>query len=304
MILAMTHRRAVALMVLVTLLWSVAGVVTRHLDAARSFEVTFWRSAFNALALVVALGFLRGPALVTGLRRAGRAVWISGICWAVMYTAFMIALTLTSVANVLVTMALSPILTALLSRVFLGHRLPLRTWLAIVAAAAGIAWMFGAQASDGASLLGSLVAFAVPLAGAINLTVLQHAGEDAAKPQDMLPAVLIGALLSAVTVLPMAWPFQASSHDLGLLALLGVVQLAMPCLLMVRLSRVLPAPEIALLALLEVIFGVAWAWLGAGEEPSVSVLLGGGLVLLALVANESLAMRQSGGQLRTAQRGD
>lgn len=300
----MTHRRAVALMVLVTLLWSVAGVVTRHLDAARSFEVTFWRSAFNALALVVALGFLRGPALVTGLRRAGRAVWISGICWAVMYTAFMIALTLTSVANVLVTMALSPILTALLSRVFLGHRLPLRTWLAIVAAAAGIAWMFGAQASDGASLLGSLVAFAVPLAGAINLTVLQHAGEDAAKPQDMLPAVLIGALLSAVTVLPMAWPFQASSHDLGLLVLLGVVQLAMPCLLMVRLSRELPAPEIALLALLEVIFGVAWAWLGAGEEPSVSVLLGGGLVLLALVANESLAMRQSGGQLRTAQRGD
>lgn len=304
MILAMTHRRAVALMVLVTLLWSVAGVVTRHLDAARSFEVTFWRSAFNALALVVALGFLRGPALVTGLRRAGRAVWISGICWAVMYTAFMIALTLTSVANVLVTMALSPILTALLSRVFLGHRLPLRTWLAIVAAAAGIAWMFGAQASDGASLLGSLVAFAVPLAGAINLTVLQHAGEDAAKPQDMLPAVLIGALLSAVTVLPMAWPFQASSHDLGLLALLGVVQLAAPCLLMVRLSRELPAPEIALLALLEVIFGVAWAWLGAGEEPSVSVLLGGGLVLLALVANESLAMRQSGGRLRTAQRGD
>lgn len=300
----MTHRRAVALMVLVTLLWSVAGVVTRHLDAAHSFEVTFWRSAFNALALVVALGFLRGPALVSGLCRAGRAVWISGICWAVMYTAFMIALTLTSVANVLVTMALSPILTALLSRVFLGHRLPPRSWLAIVAAAAGIAWMFGAQASDGASLLGSLVAFAVPLAGAINLTVLQHAGEDAAKPQDMLPAVLIGALLSAVTVLPMAWPFQASSHDLGLLALLGVVQLAVPCLLMVRLSRELPAPEIALLALLEVIFGVTWAWLGAGEEPSISVLLGGGLVLLALVANESLAMRQAGGRLRAAQRGD
>jgi drug/metabolite transporter (DMT)-like permease len=288
----MTHRRAVALMVLVTLLWSLAGVVTRHLDAARSFEVTFWRSAFNALALIVVLGCMRGPALWRGLLQAGRAVWISGVCWAVMYTAFMLALTLTSVANVLVTMAISPMLTALFSRLFLGHRLPARTWLAILVAGTGIAWMFGAQADEGDALLGSLVACAVPLAGAINLTVLQHVGKDSQVSQDMLPAVLIGGLLSAFATLPMAWPLQASSHDLSLLALLGVVQLAIPCLLMVRLSRELPAPEISLLALLEVIFGVAWAWLGAGEQPALSVLLGGGLVLLALVSNEALAMRQ------------
>ena len=108
----------------------------------------------------------------------------------------------------------------------------------------------------------------------------------------MLPAVLIGALLSAAATLPLAWPLATSTHDLGLLALLGVVQLAIPCLLMVRLTRELPAPEISLLALLEVIFGVAWAWLGAGEAPDSSVLLGGGLVLAALVGNELLAMRQ------------
>ena len=75
--------------------------------------------------------------------------------------------------------------------------------------------------------------------------------------------------------------------------MLGVVQLAVPCLLMVRLTRELPAPEIALLALLEVIFGVAWAWLGAGEQPSANVLLGGGLVLIALAANEMAAWRES-----------
>ena len=287
----MTHRRAVALMVLVTLLWSMAGVVTRHLDAARSFEVTFWRSAFNALALIVVLTWWRGFGLWRGLLSAGQAVWISGICWAVMYTAFMVALTLTSVANVLVTMAIAPLLTALLSRFLLGHRLPARTWLAIVVAGAGIGWMFGIQAGDG-TLLGSLVACAVPLAGAVNLTVLQKVGKDATVAVDMLPAVLIGGLLSAATTLPLAWPMQASGHDLGLLALLGIVQLAVPCLLMVRLTRELPAPEISLLALLEVIFGVAWAWLGAGEAPSVSVLLGGGLVLVALVGNELLALRR------------
>ena len=71
----MTRRRAVALMVLVTLLWSIAGVVTRHLDAARSFEVTFWRSLFNALALAIGLTALRGPGLWPGLLRSGRVLW-------------------------------------------------------------------------------------------------------------------------------------------------------------------------------------------------------------------------------------
>jgi len=287
----MTHRRAVALMVLVTLLWSIAGVVTRHLDAARSFEVTFWRSLFNALALAVGLTALRGPALWSGLLRSSRVLWASGLCWAVMFTAFMVSLTLTTVANVLVTMAIGPMMTAIFSRIFLGKHLPLRTWLAILAAGAGISWMFGAEAGNGASLLGSLVACAVPLAGAANWTLLQRAGEPGAQGPDMLPAVLLGALISAAVTLPLTWPLQASRHDLGLLALLGFVQLALPCLLVVRLSRHLPAPEIALLALLEVVFGVAWAWLWAGERLSSNVLLGGALVLGALVANEAFARR-------------
>jgi drug/metabolite transporter (DMT)-like permease len=281
--------------VLVTLLWSIAGVVTRHLDAARSFEVTFWRSAFNALALVVMLGWLRGASLWTDLLRAPPAVWLSGVCWGVMYTAFMVALTLTSVANVLVTMALGPVVTALFSRFFLGHRLPLRTWVAIVVAGAGIAWMFGLEAARGGSLVGSLVACAVPLAGAVNFTLLQRASQQGrAAANDMPPAVMIGALLSALCTLPLAWPLQASGHDLSLLALLGVVQLAIPCLLVVRVSRVLKAPEIALLALLEVVFGVAWAWQWGGERPDGGALIGGALVLGALVVNELAALRGTG----------
>jgi drug/metabolite transporter (DMT)-like permease len=291
----MSHHRAVALMVLATLLWSIAGVVTRHLDAARGFELTFWRSGFNALALVLALGVLRGAAAWRGIVSGNRAIWISGVCWSVMYTAFMIALTLTSVANVLVTMAVGPLLTALSARLFLGHRLPPRTWVAIAVASAGIAWMFGEAAARGAALVGSLVALAVPVASSVNFTLLQQragaARDDSGKTQDMLPAVMLGALLSAAAMLPLAWPLQASNHDIGLLALLGVVQLAIPCLLVVRLSRELPAPEIALLALLEVIFGVLLAWLGAGEVPAASALAGGALVLGALAGNELLGRR-------------
>ena len=291
----MSHRRAVALMILATFLWSIAGVVTRHLDAARSFEVTFWRSLFVVVTLCTTLTVMRGPALWRSILTARWPLWVSGLCWGTMYTAFMIALTLTSVANVLVTLAVGPLVTALFARMFLGHRLPPQTWAAIVLGGAGIGWMFGQEALSGASLTGTLVAFAVPLAAAVNWTLLQsiaNGPRNSDSPPDMLPAVLIGALLSAGVTLPLAWPLTASAHDISLLALLGVVQLSIPCLLAVRLTRELPAAEIALLGLLEVVFGVTWAWLGAGEQPSSATLTGGALVIAALVINEILGLWQ------------
>jgi drug/metabolite transporter (DMT)-like permease len=291
----MTHRRAVLTMVLVTLLWSTAGVVARQLEQARSFEVTFWRSLFNGVGLLVLLGWLRGPrALAARIRTGGGVLWASALCWSVMFTAFMVALTLTTVANVLVVMALSPLFTALLSRFVLRHQLPVRTWLAIVVAGGGMAWMFGQDigGAGGTHLLGALIALGVPLASAVNWTLIQHAthGDE---PADMLPALLLGAMLSAAATLPAAWPLQASASDVGWLALLGVTQLAIPCVLAVTAARTLAAPEVALLALLEVLFGVAWAWAGAGEEPSDAVLVGGALVLGALAGNELLALRRA-----------
>ena len=288
----MTHRKAVLLMVVVTLMWSIAGVVSRHFEAAKGFEVTFWRSLFNGVALVVLLSWLRGPArLVRAIRDGGRTLWLSGLCWAVMYTAFMMALTLTTVANVLVTMALAPLFTALSARLALGHRLAARTWGAIVLAGVGIAWMYAREVSgsDSRHLLGTVVALGVPIAAAVNWTLIQH--NRGAAQQDMLPAVLIGALLSALVTLVPSLPFEATPRDLGLLAMLGTVQLAIPCLLAVTIARSLAAPEISLLGLLEVVFGVLWAWLGANEAPAASVITGGLLVLGALAGNELLAMR-------------
>jgi drug/metabolite transporter (DMT)-like permease len=280
----LSHPQAVVLMVAVTLMWSIAGVVTRHLEQARSFEVTFWRSFFTVLSLLVILPFFHGRALVGKLRGGGATLWLSGLCWSVMFTAFMLALTLTSVANVLVTLALGPFLTALVARVLIGHRILPRTWLAIGVAGAGIAWMYGAQVSAG-QLAGTLVALCVPLAGAVNWTLTQR-GHTHGRDVDLVPAVLIGAALCSLFTLPLAMPFQASLHDIGLLALLGLVQLAIPCALSVVCARVLQAPEIALLALLEIVFGILLAWVGADEVPAPAVLMGGALVIGALAMNE------------------
>ncbi len=286
----LTHTQAVFLMVAVTLMWSIAGVITRHLEHARSFEVTFWRSFFTVLSLLVILPFFQGREVFSKIRNGGAPLWLSGVCWSVMFTAFMVALTLTSVANVLVTMALGPFLTALIARVFIGHRIPARTWAAILVAGAGIAYMYGTQL-EGGSLAGTLVALCVPLAGGVNWTITQRANAHG-RQVDLVPSVLVGAVISSLATLPLAVPFAATAHDIGLLAVLGLVQLAIPCALAVICARVLQAPEISLLALLEVIFGILLAWIGAGEAPGESVLAGGALVLGALVVNELVGWRQ------------
>lgn len=275
-------------------LWSTAGVVTRHLEEARSFEMTFWRSFFTVLSLLLILPLWQGKNVFAKLPWRNRYFWLSGVCWSVMFTAFMVALTLTAVANVLITMAVGPLLTALITRVFLGHRLPGRTWVAIALAGIGIAWMYGNQLSlgDPHFLLGSLVALCVPIAGAVQWTLVQKSQSEG-QNLDLVPSVLLGAVFSCLLTLPLAMPFQASAHDVGWLAALGLFQLAIPCALSVVCARVLKAPEVSLLALLEIVFGIALAWWGANESPQLSVLLGGALVLGALLLNECLGWRQN-----------
>lgn len=287
----LTHSRAVLLMILVALMWSIAGVMTRQLETARSFEVTFWRSFFTALSLLVILPLVQGRIVFSKIRDGGAALWVSGICWSVMFTAFMVALMLTTVANVLITLALGPFMTAFAARMFIGHRIALRTWLAIAAAGAGIAWMYGGQVDFQSQLPGMLVALLVPIAGAINWTVVQSSRSHG-KNIDLVPAVLVGAVISCLITLPLSFPMQATSQDIGLLAVLGLFQLAIPCVLSVWCASVLKAPEISLLALLEVIFGILLAWIGAGEMPGPSVLTGGALVVGALVVNELIGWRQ------------
>ncbi len=286
----LTHTRAVLLMVVVTFLWSLAGLVTRHLEHAQKFEVTFWRSLFTFACLLLILPAWQGFGVFRRMRHAGAALWLSGLCWSGMFTFFMLALMLTSVANVLVTMALAPLFTALAARFLINYAVPLRTWVAIMIAGGGIVFMYGSQLGEGISIAGTLLALCIPMAGAANWTVSQHA-HSKGQNIDMVPAVLIGAGLSALLTFPLALPFQASGFDLTLLAGLGIVQLAIPCVLAVQCARVLKAPEVALLSMLEVIFGILLVWWGASEAPRLEVLVGGALVIGALLANEMLGWR-------------
>jgi len=281
---------ALALMVVAPLLWSLAGVLTRQIQSAGAFEMAFWRSSFAAAFVFVALSLLQEQRPFATLREAGLPGLVSGAMWAVMFTCFIVALTLTTVANVLVVSSLGPLCTALLAWFMLREPIPARSWLAIVAASLGMGAMFGAgfSASEPRHLAGLALSLTIPVAGAINIVVLRRS----AAHLDLMPAVMLGALISAAVTLPFALPFAASPRDLLVLATLGVFQLGVPCMLLVLVSRTLTAPEIALLALLEVVLGPLWTWLGAGEVPAGTTLLGGAIVLAALAGNEAAALAE------------
>ncbi len=287
------HRRAIALMAVAATLWSIAGVVTRHLQSAERWEITFWRSLFAAVFVLGAMFYTRGARALDAVRAAGGYGILSGAMWAIMFVAFMLALMTTTTANTLIVNSIAPLVTALLARAVLRDPIAPRTWAAIVLAIAGMLWMFGSGFAGGEPrhAAGMLIALAVPLAAAVNLVTLKHAGRSV----DLIPAILIGAVLSALITLPFALPLAASAHDLALLAVLGFFQLGFPCMLMLRASPHLSAPEISLLALIEVVLGPLWAWLGAGEAPALATLGGGAVVIAALLLNELAAL---GGRVR------
>jgi drug/metabolite transporter (DMT)-like permease len=132
-----------------------------------------------------------------------------------------------------------------------------------------------------------LIALLIPVASALNVVALRKYSASL----DLVPAVMLGGLISCLIALPLALPLSASAKDVALLAFLGIFQLGLPCVFLVLASRSLLAPEIALLSLLEVVLGPLWAWLGASETPAAATVIGGLLVLAALAGNELAAMK-------------
>ena len=185
------HRRAIALMIVAPVLWSTAGVVTRHIESAGRWEVTFWRSLFAAMFLLAALLFMRGARTWEAVRATGGYGVLSGAMWSIMFVAFMLALMTTTTANTLIVNSISPLLTALLARAVLRDPIAPRTWAAIALAISGMLWMFGSGFAGGEArhLAGMLIALAVPVAAAVNFVTLKHAGRSV----DLVPAVLLAA---------------------------------------------------------------------------------------------------------------
>ena len=288
------YYRGVVLVLAAGVFLSIGGIGVRLIEAADEWQILFYRSLALIVTLLAVLavrnrGALPG-ALPGAFRTAGAPAVAGGLCLSFGFAGFIFSLTHTSVANTLFLLSVSPFLAALLGRFVLGEGVRRTTWLAMSAALAGVAVMVGEGFATG-SPFGNLSALLAAL-GFAGFTVALRRG----KTRDMLPSVCLAAVFTAlvagVMVSAGAGGFAISARDLGLCAVMGAVQIGAGLTIYTAGSRHVPAAELALLSLSEVVLGPIWVWLGVGEVPSVATVIGGAVVLGAIVGHAASGLRR------------
>ena len=269
------RRRGQIYVALAAVAWSTAGVLQRQLDLDTATQV-FGRAVFAALALLAYVAVIERGRVARAFRSVGLAGVAVALCVATASAGFIAALNHASVARVLFLLAASPVMAALLARVVLGEPITRRTAWAMALALGGITLMLGAPGEG--SLEGDALALLAALAFAV-MIVITRARHDVS----MAPATCLSQVILVVAFLPFATPGAISGEDIGWLAALGIGQIGLGFALLTVGARLIPAAQVGLITLLEVVLGPLWVWLALDERPSTLTLVGGAIVIAAIV---------------------
>jgi drug/metabolite transporter (DMT)-like permease len=266
--------------------WSTAGYFVR-LIALDSWTMLFWRGIFGALTGAAFLAAREWRRFVPALLGMGRAGLQFSVISALGMTAYLSSLRLTSVAHVAIIYATVPFVAAVTAALVLRERTSAITLLASSVAFAGIAVIvLDGSATGGAA--GDLVAVAMTLLMAA-LIVAARRHPDI----PMLPAAALSALLVAVFAAPFAHVWPIGVPQLLELALFGATNMGLGLILFTVGSKLLPASETALISSLEAPLAPFWVWLAFGETPLATTIIGGALVMAAVLAHVLIGARRS-----------
>jgi drug/metabolite transporter (DMT)-like permease len=258
--------------------YSTAGFFTR-LIPVDAWTLLFWRGLFGGAFLAgVAVWQLRGR-LWQSIRAMGWEGAAVTVCSALATVCFLNAMRLTAVADVMVIDAAIPFITAGMAWLILRERESWQTLGATIVAFAGMALMAAPAVAHG-RFLGDLLALGMASLMALVIVLIRRK-----RGVNMLPAVCGSALLCALIVAPFASPLQVDAADMGLLALFGVSQFGMGLLLLAFGTPLVSATRGALIGVLQTPLGTLWVWLFFAERPAELTLIGGAIVLAAVVAD-------------------
>jgi drug/metabolite transporter (DMT)-like permease len=213
-------------------------------------------------------------AVVPAFRAVGRPGLAVAALMSLSSAFFIIALNHASVASVLFMQAFAPLLAALFG-LALGEPVPPRTWVAMVVAVGGVALMVGGPGRP--SALGLVLSFAMTVSFAGLLVITRHQ-----RQVSMAPATCLSQVVVLVVAGGFSDPGAVGGRDLGLLAALGIGQIGLGLVFLSIGGRLIPAAEVALITLLEVVLGPLWVWIFLSEQPGATVLAGGAIVLVAV----------------------
>jgi drug/metabolite transporter (DMT)-like permease len=284
------HRAGIALVVAAAVAWSTAPFFTRLLPFD-SWTILFWRGLIGGGVIAAILVMMQGRAGVQDLAGMGKNGWLVASLSTLGMVCFIPALQLTSVSNVAIIIATGPFVAAALAWIWLREVVRLRTLLSSLAALCGVVIIVG-DARASSDVLGIGLACLMTLAiAAMTVAVRQH------KNTPMVAAAALSNVLGSIVSIPFAHGIASvTGTDLVILALFGFFQVGLGLSLFVLGSRLLPSGQASLIATLETPLMPFWVWLAFQEIPGLRALVGGALVLGAVVADiigDGRAQKQS-----------
>ena len=281
-----THRRGFLLTLFGVLVLTPDTLMIRLVDID-PWTMSFWRGAMMAASLCVAYFFVRRGKTFSDTVKLGAAGIAVAVIYALNKVSFVFAVDHTQVANVLIILASTSLMAALLSIVILKEHVSKPTWAAIITGMTGVGIVVS-HSFQAETWLGDIFAFITALALAVMFIIIRHH-----KHVNMIPAAALGAALSAIIAVPFADPMSVAPGNWGLLLSLGFVILPLSFGLIILGPRTVPAPEVALLLLLETALGPLWVWIVINEVPSKTTIIGGLVVIFAVVLQSAWGLRPS-----------
>ncbi len=253
------------------------GLLIREWEGGDIWQILFWRAFFFSITLSFFLYFTYKNKTLFIIKKSGIPGVIGGVAMAIGFTAYVFAMSETTVANVLFIISTQTIWLALFGYFFLKEKISFKTFLSIILAMIGISVMIGGSLSTG-SLHGNLVALFVPINFAF-LVILIRKNSNL----DLIPALFYGGLIITIVAFFMTETILISAHNLLVGFLLGTFQHAFGFICIVIAARSTPAVVVGLLMLTETLLGPFWVWIFLNEIPPSSVFIGGSIIILAVV---------------------
>jgi drug/metabolite transporter, DME family len=285
-----SYLTGVLLVLLAGVFWSTMGLGIRSIEQANVWQILFYRSCALSLFLFALITLRSGYRPLRTIRRAGLAGVIGGIGLVFAFAGGIYAIQTTTVANAMFLFAAAPFLAAAFGWVLLRESVRHGTWIAMLFAIAGILIMVVNGMAAG-RLVGNLTAL-LSATGFAVFTIALRWG----KLEDMLPAVFLAGIFAAVTgglvCVTAGYGFDVPQQDIAIAFALGVFQVGAGLAIYTLGSKVVPAAELALLSMTEVLLAPLWVWLFLGETASLYTLIGGGILMLAIAGNAVSGLRR------------
>ena len=274
------------------LLITAAGVITVSPDGlltrlipVDSLTITFWRSAFFSVGMLLLLTAYYRKNIVAAFLGIG----VPGICMALLYVAgnigFIYSVTHTTVANTLLLISTTPFWAALISWMVFREKVAMRTWVAIFATAIGVFIICDGPSAMPDANMGNLAGLFAASTLAMSFTIVARN-----RDRDLLPSFVLGGVLAVILLYPFVTPAVVSQRDLGYLFVMGFLMLPIAASLMFIGPKYISAPEVSLMMLLESILGPLWVWLVLREHPGDYAIIGGAIVLLTLAVHAAIGL--------------